>query len=696
MWQSRSLAIALIALLTFFSVHVVYRLLDGVRSDLTADDLYSLTEGTQEILEKMKREGTKPVDIKLYFSETAGKTLPKFIKDFINYERYVRALLREYERLAEGKVRLHFIDPLPDSDDAQDATDYGLDGKLINQHGDLFFFGLVFETQTGSRDVIEFLWPEQQGSTEYEISKKLYALLWPAQKRIGILSSLEIFGSADNPFFAQMQARLGRTTQEKWLAVRVLEESYEVHKIPTDTQEIARDEYDLVIVIHPKGLPTNALWALDEWVVRGGNAIVFVDPYTPTDRAPQNPQQPWAALEYRPSSNLTRLLDVWGLERPEDEFAADFELAVRRPVSMRGAAETVIVDLALDAEDHEEALDLSHPILQGPSQLRFLLPGVLRRTGDKSSSIDYDDGDEERAEATGGAAGSLTYTPLITTTSSGGVLTIRPGFGGRDGLFYTDLNDPAKLRDQFAPGTERQVLAYALSGRFESAFPDGADFPADPPAPPPGLPPGVELPPPADAEMIHKDPVLEEEREDAAVVVFADVDFISDQIAFQRNLLGLVQTPNDNHKVLLNSVDFLLGAKELMSVRSKRSIRRPFELFDEIESQAEEDTLERERQIRTDIEAFESQLQEKQNEITQKNAVLFQKKLQDEVDRLNEKIKESNRELREIRNARRARLEDEEASVRISILGWMPSLVLALGLFLSVRRRLKASQAERS
>jgi ABC-type uncharacterized transport system involved in gliding motility auxiliary subunit len=177
------------------------------------------------------------------------------------------------------------------------------------------------------------------------------------------------------------------------------------------------------------------------------------------------------------------------------------------------------------------------------------------------------------------------------------------------------------------------------------------------------------------------------------VLVFADVDVLSDAIAFERNFLGLVLSANDNHKLLLNSVDFLLGARELMAVRAKHTISRPFTLFDDIEATAEKESLDRERQLRADVEAAQEELRTKQQELRGQNAALFQKHLQDEVDRLNESVQQGNRELREIRQARREALEKEEAKVRRSVLGWMPVLVLVVGLALAVRRRQKHQRA---
>lgn len=695
--SSRLLTVLLVGSIAALSIHWINQVLDEARLDMTQDDLYSLAPGTKKILERIREEGVKPLEITLYFSETAGKTLPKFIKDFIGYQRYLRSLLGEYQRASQGKIRVAFIDPVPDTDEYQHAADAGLDGKLINQEGDLFYFGMTFETQTGSKEVIDFLWPNEQENIEYEISKTLQKLVWPKHKRVGVLSSLEVFGSAQDPYLAQIMQAQGRQPTPKWISMQLLEELYEVSQVPEDAEEISSEDYDLLLVIHPKNLSRKTLFALDQWIARGGHTMVFLDAYALDDRPPQDPQQPWMALQYKPSSNLPELLEAWGIERPEDAFAADFELAVRRPLGAGGPAEALIVDLSIDEERRAETLDTSSPALQGLSNLRFLLAGALRPVGGPAAAT----GEASTGEASSGAAATgdaaaggdqgkaraVELVPLIQTTKAGSTLVVQPGFGGADTLAFTDFNDPAKLRDQFVPGSEPVVLAYLLRGKLGTAFPQGVDYPSVEPERPPGLPPGIELPPPADAEMIHKDSLPPEQYGDAAVIVFADVDFISDAIAFLQNPFGILQAANDNHRVLLNSVDVLLGSEELMSVRSKRPLSRPFKLFDQIEAEAEKVTLDRERQIRADIERFEEELRDKQGGITARNAALFQKKVQDEVDDLNQRIKDANHELADIRKDRRARLEREEAKVRFAMLGWMPLLVLGIGLFRAYKLR---------
>jgi len=665
------ITIALVAAITILAVHVVTRMTEAVRVDLTEDRLYSFTDGTREILNKMQTEGAEPIDITLYFSETTGKSLPSFIKQFIVYEDYLQALLREYERAAGGKIRVQTIDPKPDSDEAQEALDDGLDGKPINQHGDLFFFGLHFETQTGSTDVIDFLWPDRQEDVEYEISRRIYELLWPSTQKVGILSSLEVMPSSD-PYMAQLLAAQGRQAPQPWVAVRLLQERYQVSRIEPDTDHISPDEVDLLVVIHPRTFSTKTVWAIDEWVATGGNTLIFVDPYAINDQPPPNPQNPMAGVQYTPASNLNRLTEGWGVSRADDRVAADLALATRRQVSRRGGAETVIVDLSIDGENRDQAIATDHPITRGLERLRLFMAGSLE--------IEVPEG--------------VTVIPLITTTAEGSTLEIRAGFpGSGDGLVFMDANNPARLLDGFVKGDQPVVLAALIQGLLPPAFPDGATFPSATPERPPGLPPGVELPPPDNAEMVTTEPVAGEKRAEATVLVVADTDIIADQIAFQNSLLGTIAV-NDNHKLLLNAVDYLFGASELMSVRAKSSIRRPFVLFDEIEAAAEEQTLEREGELREEIAAINEELRAKQGEISRRNAALFQKKLQDDVDEANARVRAAERELREIRKARRAALESEERRVRFSIMGLMPTLVLIMGIVLFVRRKRRQRTAE--
>jgi len=671
MKSSRALTLLLIAVITVLGIHVIYQLTEGWRADLTEDDLFSLTDGTMQILDKMQAEAVKPIEIKLYFSATTGKSLPKFIKQFIVYEDYVKSLLEEYRRAAKGKIKLRFIDPVTDSDDAQDALDYGLDGKPINQHGDLFFFGLVLETQTGSKDRIEFLWPNEQENIEYEISKRIYSLLWPTQKRIGVLSSLEVMGNSD-PYMAQLMAAQGKRPQEPWTSMKVLQEQYEVSAINLDIDHISHDDYDLVMVIHPRSLADKTLWAIDEWVTTGGKTMVFVDPFTIEDQPPQNPQQPWAAYQYKPSSNLTKLMSKWGVTRPEDEIVADPTLGMRRPVDRRGGVENVIVDLFINDQTKKQVLNQDNPVTRGLSTLRFFMAGDL--------DIDKVEGVE--------------VVPLIQTTAEGNTMTMKPGFPGQqDQLTFMDSNNPVKLRDSFTPGEEPKTIACLIQGTLPSAFPDGATFPDKMTETPPGMPPGVQMPPPEDAEMITKEPVPQDQHKQTSVLVFADVDFISNQVAYQQSLFGPTAA-NDNNKLLLNAVDFLFGASELMNVRAKSSIDRPFTLFDEIEERADTASEEREKELRAEVQRFQEEAQAKQRELSQRNAALFEKKLKDEVDGLNAKIAEANAQLREIRKTKRAALESEEARVRFSIMWLMPILVFALGITLYIRRRIKENQGQ--
>ena len=660
------ITLGLLLLSGVFLLHFLYEKTTGARIDFTGDQLYSLTSGTHQILDKMKSEGVKPIDVTLYFSETTGKTLPQFIKNFTSYAEYVHNLLGEYARYSNGKIKVNFVDPVSDTDQAQDAADDGLEGKQVNQNGDMFYFGVVLKTQTGSKDVIPFLWPEKQETLEYDLSKTIYHLLWPQKKRIGVVSSLEVI-TDNNPYYQQLMQYQGKQATDSWISLKLLEEEYEISKVESEKDTISHDDYDLLMVIHPKTLSKKQLWAIDEWVVTGGRTLLFLDPYCIADQPVQNPQNPMAAYNYKPSSNLTQLMDKWGLKREEDMVAADYNLAVKRPVQQFGAAQKVIVDLQVTQETRDQVFNNDSPVFKGVTNVRFFTAGSLVASEDAKAEL----------------------TPLVSMTADGATLNVKPGlpFGGdQKELKFMDFNQPGKLMDHYSPAGKPVVLAYLVKGKLDSAFPEGVEFPAVTPETPQGLPPGMEMPPEEGAEMVKKEAVPEDKRTESAVIVFSDVDFISDVFAYQKTFLGTVAT-NDNHKVLLNSIDFLLGAKELMDVRSKANIRRPFTLFDQIEAQADKETLDREKTIRADIERFQNEVREKQSQSTQQNASLLQKKVRDDVEQINEQIRKAEKELYAIRKAKRAALEGEQAFVRFTVMWVMPILVLALGLFLFFRRR---------
>lgn len=658
--NAKIISLILVGLITVFAIHIIYIQGENARVDMTETGLYSLTDGTHQILDRMNEEGVKPIDVTLYFSETTGKSLPRFIKNFITYQQYVENLLGEYERYSDGKIRVKTIDPKPDSDEAQDAADFGLDGKPINQHGDRFFFGLVFQTQTGSRDVIDFLWPEKQETIEYEISKKVYNLIWPKKKRIGIMSSLEPLPD-NNPYMRQLMQAQGRQPTDPWASMEVMKEEYEVAMIG-DVDSISKDEYDLVMVLHPKDFSEKQVWALNEWVVTGGNTVVFLDPYSIEDRAPQNPQQPWAQMQHKPASNLSQLTNAWGLKYSDETFAFDYELALARPDG-RGQTMKFLPDLNFTDGLLAETANTDSPIFQGLSNVRLFTPGVLDKADDTT----------------------LTYETLLKTTSQGDAVVMKPGFGDQGNLSFMSLQDPGKLLQAYDPEGEK-VLAYMIRGQFPDAFPEGVSFPAQTPERPPGMPPGMQMPTPEDAEMVTKEALAQEAKGESTVVVFADSDFISDQLAFQNSFFGLTAL-NDNYKVLLNTVDYLMGSTELMNVRAKKNIRRPFVVFDQIEKEADRQLLDQEQKIRADIERFQDELREKQRGVNQNNAVLLQKQVQDEIAELNEKISEGQRQLREIRKQKRAALESQETLVSQLIVGFAPLVVLAIGIFSFYSRR---------
>ncbi|MEF8788048.1 MAG: GldG family protein, partial [Planctomycetota bacterium] len=271
------LAVVLMLVITLSGILIVDKLGAQARVDLTENNVYSLSEGTHEILSKLNQ----PTTLKLYYSRSAAVEGPEQLREYNNYYHYVRSMLENYVQESGGMLELRVIDPRAFSDQEQNALDAGL--KRIPLSGDQsFFFGLVASTELGKQETIPFFRLERRRFLEYDLTKLLSEVISSKQKTVGVLSSLPVMGSQMNPRMAQMMGRQSR--QQPWQIVREMRKRYEVKEIQKTAARID-PELDLLMVIHPKKLPKKTLYAIDQYVMRGGKLAVFVDPFCLQDPA---------------------------------------------------------------------------------------------------------------------------------------------------------------------------------------------------------------------------------------------------------------------------------------------------------------------------------------------------------------------------------------------------------------------------
>jgi len=667
------LGAVLILIIVFSGISVCQNLGSRVKMDVTDQRIYTLSEGTRAILSRLNQ----PIKARLYYAETAAMHGPDQIRYFNNYYEFVKALLKEYVAVSKGMVQLEVIDPRPFSQDEEQAMRYGLQRFPMSQDEN-FFFGLVMQTQFGVEKIIPFFSPDRHNFVEYDISYLIDSAITKQKKKIGILSSLPVMGQEMSDYMMRMMQMQGQQPEPPWTIVEQLKNKYEVKSIATDANDI--NDVDILLVIHPKNLPEKTQFAIDQYVLKGGRAIVCVDPFCWMDRPQRNPMQ---MTQQDQSSSLDRLLRSWGLQMPANTFAGDRALAIEAPLSRNQRAEKIIGFLGLTAECFNKGSVISTNL----NQLRLLFAGVLNevdpspKTAGKPADANQPQG-QKPAESP-----PIERMPLMMTTAHGNTWRVSNQFE----LMYPDA---ARLMSSFSDGTKPVNMGYLVTGRFKSSFPDGIevevaakdpntkDKAADPNKP----------------RMVKKHVTgLKEAKDECAVVVFSDVDFLTDQLAYSQSIFGKM-VAGDNSALLLNAVEDLAGSGDLISIRSRGNFKRPFVVVDKIEQQAEKETADEVAVINAQIDSFNQELQklaapdQEQDKPEVLGSAIVQKKRDVEL-----RIREAQRQLREIKARQRERTDRLGKTLEVINMAAVPGVVMlvavGLGLWRSVRRRHYISHA---
>ena len=309
-----SFGLAAIALILLLSVLVV-SFLPSLRIDLTEDRLYSLSDGTRNILASLNQ----PVELMFFYSDSATEDVPQLR----TYGNRVQELLREIVIASEGNLRLSVIDPEPFSEEEDLATQFGVRAVPVTQGGEGVYFGLVAaQDEEGVPEALRvtetmpLIRPDQEEFLEYEFMKIITQVTNPERTIIGLITQLDIDGGFD--------PMTGQGTQQ-WMIMDLIRQLYEVRRVDLTSDSIEED-IDILMIVHPEGLSDRFLYAVDQYVLQGGDALVFLDPNADSmvGRSPQGNLIP-AGM----SSELPGLLEAWGIEFDNTKVLADNELALR-------------------------------------------------------------------------------------------------------------------------------------------------------------------------------------------------------------------------------------------------------------------------------------------------------------------------------------------------------------------------------
>jgi gliding motility-associatede transport system auxiliary component len=600
------------------------------RLDLTKEKAYTLSKGTHAILAELDT----PVTIRFYCTRSGG-TSPQAVY-LKNYAREVEDLLMEYKRAAKGKIILKKFDPEPDSDAEDSARLDGLQGVPLPS-GDQFYLGLAVE-MVGAKEVLPFLAPNEERLLEYNISRCISRVMKPEKPVIGVMSPLPVFGMPSNPMMAQM----GRGGQDPWTFITELQRDYTVKPVEMTADKIDDDIKELV-VIHPKDISDAAQYAIDQFILRGGKLIAFLDASSLVDSQQQN-----AMMGRMPGggSSLPKLLKAWGVKFDNSKVVADMNFKM---------------EVGNGATPREE-----------PTWLAITPEGI--QTNDiVTSEIDniwYFSG----GSFSGTPADGLKETVLLKSTSNSQLV---------DG-FLANLSGDSIMKD-FKPSGKAYDLAIRLTGKFKTAFPDGkpAEKKDDEKK-------SAEKKEDKTAEK-KADNSLKVSKVPTSVILVGDADMLNDNFTVRRvqTPFGTLATPmNGNLTFAENAVEQMSGDNNLIAVRSRATMSHPFTRVKEMEAAARmryQDELSKLEKNKAEAQQRIDELQSQKKDKSQR--FIMSQEQEQELARFQKEVAQTDKKLRQVQKDLRREVDSLETRVEWVNIAAMPLAVTLCGIILAMYKR---------
>ena len=632
--RTQSISGLLIALVLFLGANSLSnQLLTSQRLDLTAGKLYTLSDGSRRILQQLD----EPITLRFFYSARQFAAVP----EFQNYGKRVRDLLQEYVAGADGRLKLLVIEPEPFSEAEDQAVGYGVQQLPINANGETGYLGLVGSNTVGDEETLPLLHPEQADALEYEVTKLVYRLANPKKRLVGVISDLPIAGGVP-------PGQPGGRATPPWLSIAQLKELFDHKTLPRDTTAIDAD-IDTLLLVHPKDLPQQTLYAIDQFVLRGGKALIFVDPLAEEDRPEPDPRNPMVMP--KTDSNLETLFAAWGLKMPADKVVGDPDDAVRvNFTSERGPQEV----------DYLPWLQLREPRLNREDFITNHLAGI------NMGSTGY-------LEATKDA--KTTLTPLLRSGPGSGLLE-------RDSIVI--VRDPNGLRESFKPGDGGgYILAARVSGPASTAFPNGA------PAVQANAADGSAAGEPAQASAPPGEHLVSA-KSGINLIVVADTDVLTDRfwVRMERFLGSQVPSPfANNADFLVNAVDNLGGNDDLIGLRSRGEYARPFEVVEQIKREAEGQFRAQEKELQAKLKETEEKLRELRTRPDAGGENLLSPEQRKEIDLFRKEQVKTRKELRAVQLELGRNIEQLGTVLKAINIGLIPLLLAAFAVGASVVRQ---------
>ncbi len=627
-----AVALACIVLFNIVSSQMKFRV------DFTEGKVFTLSEGTRKILTNLKEDRGGDSDsakLKIRFYRTKGNNeVPVTLSSFA---QRVEDLLDQYKEEAGSNLDLEKINPSPDTDEEDLAVKDG-----ISSIQGVFYLGISI-SYLDSVETIASLDPRRERNLEYDISRRITKVLKPKKTVVGVMSSLNVWGGPD---MSNPMAMMNRGQQQpSWFFIQSLRQDYDVQRIEPATTDIDKN-VDVLLVIHPKNLSEQTEYALDQFVLRGGRLLAFVDPLaTRDDSGSQNPQMRIPGLGG--GSNLEKLFKAWNVTFDNSQVVADLKYLL--PANMTPSRKPVPSFLLLD----KNAVSDKSIITSQINTLHLPFVGHFKRTGGA---------DELEAE---NLIWSSNKSKLVDGMSS--------QFNGQD------------IVDKFgSPSGTEHIIAMNLKGKFKTAFPDGKPAAADNDD---------------EAEKTKDDSNgehLSESSKVNTVLLVGDTDLLVNDysVRVQRTIFGnTAQMINGNLAFIGNAVEKMGGNSNLITIRSREDQNRPFEKINEMQQEAQKNF---DTQLKSAQEKLQSIVAEKskmeQNNNQEGNQVLTIKINQEDLVQIRKQEADAQRQIRQIRKDLRKDIDQLELKLKLANIGVIPALIIITGIaFFFIKRRKTAA-----
>lgn len=656
------------------------------RLDLTQDKLYTLSDGTKSILGRLDPD--KPVTVRFY-SSTDDRVMPPVLR---NYSRSIEDLLNEFRKAGGGTLVVEKFAPNPNTDEEDKATTDEIQGVPANSDGDKFYLGLAIEC-LDQKEVLPFLNPADETKLEYDVARSIQKVSKKDKPVIGVMSALPVMGSGGMMPMMQQQ----QNQQPAWMLVQQLKMDYEVRDVPMTTDKVDAD-IKVLIVIHPANIEDSALFALDQYVLRGDKLIAFVDPKSVvaehfSGQQMQNPMMRQAPAMINPQSDLKKLFSAWGIGFDNDSVVAD--MGYRAVMGQRENPTALNLNT--------KAFDTENRLTKDLNSLFMLTAGAL--------NITKTDGVNAVALVSSSEYSQTIPSAEVDKANRGELNNFSPG--GRNlplvvqltGKFKTAFPDgpPAKpaapkegggAQDEAKPGAQAPTEAPAKAPEAPAPAPvvaTPAPAPAAPAAAPTPVapPPGIAAPAPAATPAAPKADFLKESASgDAVVLLFADADMIYDGLCLQRDAFGGVQESNGNLSMMLSAIELMSGGGDLIAVRNRASTTRPFTTMQKKKSQVEDQFRPQMAKLTTELEQATNELSNLRGKFDKKTQrIIIDPASQSKIDDWQSKQVAIQKEIGNIKKQQRKAIDWEETKIKLVNILLMPIVVIAIGLILALNRR---------